>query len=265
MHQLIGIEMEYENVPSQEAVRVPGWVTKADASLRNGVELVTPPVTIPRGTRSLRTLMRYATERGYTGGIRCGMHVHVDMTHRRLEQIHGIITAYAAFEPVLYTLLPPEREENIYATPWYRDPSQPLGFMRDKARAITRGIQADRYSALNLLSLPRFTTLEFRAAPAWQDYKPAQRWIWALMCVVRYGECRSPEVVASELHQNPNTLIQRVFGSLVAHEDWEEVLDEYDVAGVVDVLAPPPTLMSFVMCVEGQPDAEPIELEMEVS
>lgn len=265
-HQLIGIEMEYEGVNAR-AVSLRHWSMKPDHSLRDGIEFITPPISVPRGTRALRELCSAAIAQGWRGGVRCGMHVHFDMTRHQYEgyPVLSILTAYAAFEPVLMSMLPPIREENIYAVPWYRDTTMAWqANTREKLiRVWGRGIDCNRYAALNLGSLSRLNTIEFRSAPAYRTVAHARRWVHALYAMIRWAERMQPSEVAAALYENPNRTVERVFGSLVPSRDWEELLDECDVSGVVDLFVPPPKLATFYMATPGEPDAEPLNLTVD--
>jgi hypothetical protein len=95
--------------------------------------------------------------------------------------------AYILAEPYLFAYVGMEREQNIYCVPWYLDPQQytvAAALCRDltggdptiRMGDIPELSAACKYSALNLLPLFRFHTIEFRHAPCYESAELTFKW-----------------------------------------------------------------------------------------
>jgi hypothetical protein len=171
--QAYGIEVELENVLL--GVDQRGWDAVGDGSLRGGgVEFLTPPVSLATAREMLRDLYRMKHEHGWTGGPRCGIHIHMDMNSRTVKQAHAFVVAYACVEPALFAMCGPEREANIFCVPWYRAQNGLTEvrnlFWRGSRDALLRLRRAQsKYTAMYLEPLARFGTMEFRGAPVYEN------------------------------------------------------------------------------------------------
>lgn len=198
--QYVGCEIEVERSAGDAyytyAIR-HGWGLIPDGSLRNnGRELVSPPLPVDTLVEQLAGVYEDMRRAGSGGSIRTGIHLHFDMLDRTLEQVLAICTVYSLVEPALYAMLPPDRDHGIYCIPWYRAPSEakllaklPQVGAVGGNRAVANHINAYgcKYSGLNVQSLTRLGTLEFRMAPTFADAKEAQSWVRTIAHVVKVG------------------------------------------------------------------------------
>jgi hypothetical protein len=215
-----------------------------DGSLRNnGVEYVSVPLSIRETMSAFRWVCNHAAEQGLVSHVRAGIHVHADMRDLSIEQVRGVLAAYAAFEPLFFSLVPADREENIYCVPWYRATDQ-ARIVPCIGRSLTdteqRAAEAMvKYSALYIRPLWSYGTIEFRHAPTWLSPAPFRRWLCAISRVIEWGKNHTPQTVADECVQNPNILVKKVFGWTMAHiPDPEALMDEANSLATVDEMIP---------------------------
>lgn len=196
--QCVGVEIEAENASYtldwSSTINKCNWQVTSDGSLRgDAVELISPPATISAIAAHLPIVYKDMEELGARGSLRTGTHVHFDMLDKSFEEIGAICTLYALIEPLLYSLLPPDREECIYCVPWYRAPNEAQA-LRDVLDASTRQrvhrileLEACKYTGLNLQSLRNHGTIEFRMAPTFETSDDLVAWIKMLNQIVQTG------------------------------------------------------------------------------
>ena len=242
--RLFGVEVEYEGVGPVPEMNRDLWTAVPDGSLRNdGVEFITRPVNIRTAVRSFRYLNELAAREGFLDTVRTGIHVHADMRDLTIAQVQGVLAAYGAFEPLMFQLMDPEREENIYCVPWYRAPDQAqmVAYLAGGPMETERlsGLPLVKYSALHLGPLWQFGTLEFRHAPTWRDPALFRRWICAINRLIEWGRRESPESVIEKCTQNPSPLAREIFGWTMAHvSDPETLMDDVNSLATVDEMIP---------------------------
>jgi hypothetical protein len=242
--RLFGVEVEYEQVGEPPRVQDLGWTSVHDGSLRdNGVEFITPPVPLRTAVASFRKLNKYAIDCGWVDNVRTGIHVHVDMRDLTVAQVQGVLAAYAAFEPLMFSLVNPDRETNIYCVPWYRASDQAklvphiAGGPGDTETRAGRSLV--KYSALFIRPLWVFGTIEFRHAPTWKDPALFRRWMCAINRLVEWGKHESPQSVVEKCGSDPNSLVRSIFGWTMAHvPDPEGLMDEVNSLATVDEMTP---------------------------
>lgn len=247
--RLFGIEVEYERaILGDNPTLYPGWSqdwgVTSDGSLRNsGVEFVSTPMTMHRAAGAFRKLTAVAQSCGWEANARTGIHVHADMRDLHLEQVAGVVAAYAAFEPIFFALAGAERENCIYCVPWYRAPDQANMMAQIVSNYSTvswnRHGGLVKYSALYLQPLRRLGTIEFRHAPTWLDPAAFRRWIAAINRVVEWGMVHTPASVLDRCSSDITPLVEDVFGWTAANvQDPEALIDEADSLGTVAEMLP---------------------------
>lgn len=173
--QRYGIEVEVEGVKGWGAeLLLDFWKVTEDGSLRNnGVEFVSRPVTLAESREAVRLLWTDFDRYRYASNARTGIHLHVDMLMRTVEELRRILVAYICLEPILMAYCGADREQNIYCVPFYRAPDD-LEIIRrllDNPRSNTLANlrRTCKYSALYTEPLHRFGTIEFRGPPTWEN------------------------------------------------------------------------------------------------
>ena len=179
--QLFGIEIEVEDVLDTSWTNDTRWRTKEDGSLRRGgCEFYTPPLTY---TRAVEALTQFYAQPTGTFGPRCGIHVHLDMRTRTMQEVLTFATLYSIVEPALFEqYCGMEREECTYCVPWYRANEDAAKLYDVTQRGDMHNTQmvlggTCKYSALNLASLTTFGTVEFRGAPTFEREEDMLAWL----------------------------------------------------------------------------------------
>lgn len=221
--QLFGIEIEIENV--QDVIRSPLWSAERDGSLRNGgVEYITPPLSLADAQEALRVYYDHPYRQAYRTSCRTGMHIHADMRKRSTEQLEYLLYAYALVEPVLfqnhYTMA---RAQSPFCIPMHK-----LGYLLsavssrlsmdlaeytvEEKRSFLRQYlhELPKYTALNVNSIPRFGTVEFRAAPTYNELGEATAYLQQVAKLVDIQEDASVEALEAMADEDLPAALQYV-------------------------------------------------------
>lgn len=182
----VGIEIEVEgtNLPT----RIKGWDVKQDGSLRGeSYEYVlTNPI---RRDEVVKYLNRIGTEyamnesRVYDTG-RAGIHIHLNMNDYTITQTFNTILLYYLFEDCLVHWCGKARVGNLFCLR-LKD-AEGLSYFIEEA--LTNNLQvlntdSIRYASLNMKSLSRFGSLEFRAMKSTAVSDDISEWISMLLTV----------------------------------------------------------------------------------
>ena len=176
---MVGIEIELEGTQNAYDFRSDYWEVKEDGSLRGGHEFV---FRGPTGGRDLYNavveLDTFLHTRNPDGNWRCSTHVHVDVRDMTARQLKNLILIYTVLEKFLFKLSGFHRYKNNFCCA--------LGFAQQQLKVLVKNwnkegaydfsnavIQGwDKYSALNLLPISNFGSVEFRLSEAkWRKGK----------------------------------------------------------------------------------------------
>ena len=164
----IEIEMEGESLPH---ISNSLWEIFGDGSLRgNACEYVLrTPSYGSTVAQQIELLIAYLKEHGsIRPSDRCGVHIHINVQNLRLNQLYNMLVLYFISEELLIEEYSPERKGNLFCLSG-QDAEGVIDWLhgsmrRSLARMLTfADTQTLKYAALNLSSLTRFGTLEFRA------------------------------------------------------------------------------------------------------
>lgn len=212
----IGVEFEFENVldPKLPGVHPFGYYNAVDdGSLKqNGKEYAfKQPLAGGELVVAIEELCREARERRWNPSKRAGLHVHVDVRDLTPNQLLGMLTLYAIAEPALYTWAGNNRHQSVYSVPWYESDMSVEQAARivsaakedsPEASQAVRNLsnQYHRYSGLNLNSLQKFGSLEFRHMRSTHDSEKILTWINMIQHLKR-ASLALPESSAAILDQ----------------------------------------------------------------
>jgi len=115
------------------------------------------------------------TEENYSD--RCSVHVHVNCTNMRMEQISSVTLLYTIAEEILFEYVGHYRDTNIYCIPWSDCRAQfdlVSEFLGNPTTHLKSGIST---RPLNLLPLTTQGTMEFRQMHGTSDHAKLTRWI----------------------------------------------------------------------------------------
>lgn len=189
-----GVAMEFEVELSREKsipdYNAPGWVVKGDGSLRNlGIEYVSPaPVVYKVGVDNLGHLFDKFKELEPViedkVAARTGFHVHTNIMNRTLVQTLTTITTYWLIESVVSSCCGSLREGSLFCLRAKDAPGQ-VNFLnislinarRSKKIFENFSERELKYAGLNLYTMIKFGSLEFRLMKGLFDEELQQSWL----------------------------------------------------------------------------------------
>lgn len=219
---LVGIELEVEEVDQRAVLKAlheaPMWNVTGDGSLRNGLELVSLPVSGVNLVSAIKEL-QYILDNSGTPALtkRCSLHVHIDMRDMSVRQLFSLLVVYTIFENELFNYVGEERKDNPYCVPLSHADNllELLEKFRGTDAQIARLIsQWPKYSAVNLKTLGRLGTLEFRHHPGTLSVSKIFEWVNILLCLKQYvidNPKRNTQSIIDKVCTAPEELIEEVF------------------------------------------------------
>jgi hypothetical protein len=179
----VEIEVEGSNLP-QESLELSkaGWTTHAEGSLRgNSLEYVmTSPRSIQGVEESLFGLERIFKDNKtrLADTYRAGIHVHLNVQEMTAKQVITLVTAYYVLEELLINWCDKSRIGNHFCLRG-KDAEFVIQTLIDCVEENTLSpLNTDqiRYASINLSSLFKFGSLEFRALESTKNYKKVMLW-----------------------------------------------------------------------------------------
>ena len=163
---LIGLEIEVEGRRFFEPRKY--WTSTYDGSLRDGREYVfSKPLSLVDTKKALTYFARSATLNNMrvNDSVRAGVHVHVNVQDLSMLHLMNMITLFSVFEEMLTAYCGETRDGNLFCL--RTKDAEFLNFslikcIRDKDFSSLSDDNI-RYAALNLNSLSKFGSLEFRS------------------------------------------------------------------------------------------------------
>lgn len=221
----VGLELEAEG--TIYPIDTPYWTTIADGSLRvNGKEYIlrkpVPYVVIDEPLTEFEDLSKNMV---FLKSPRTSCHVHWNVQNYTLAQVYAIIGAYWLFEDILVDFCGPTRVGNLFclrasdAKAIVTDVLNSLKANNSKFTAFPLylfgfGIDSNKYSALNLSSVARFGSIEFRSMRGIYKKKEIKLWVDILQKLVTSAAAAgSPNKVYDIFKEaTPDELVDHFFG-----------------------------------------------------
>lgn len=217
---LFGIELEIENLPrfsDGERWDDPDWDIKTDGSLRNnGYEFVSSPLPLKHVHTALKRAIDKIKPTKESYSERTSVHVHVNMRGTTVDNVKSFCLLYLAVENLLFHYVNPERQKNIFCVPLSSFDSSNSFFGLFDKQVFRLSNAWSKYSALNLLPLSSFGTLEFRHMQGTDDVEYINQWVEFINCLRE--ACVAKDFAAWQTHvfslnssSEYETLIEIVF------------------------------------------------------
>lgn len=205
----VGIEIEMEGVASSSLQNIPSWQRVSEGSV-NGFELVLrSPMCGDQLYLAIQQLTNVSSNTDLSNAFseRTSNHVHIDVTDLTYIQFINFLTLSVMFEKVLYKYVAPHRSSNHFCWTFFdcQDIISRIKAVNEVARtenyeALRQEmcIQFDanhtKYSGINVSSVPRYGSLEFRMHEGTMDVNKIIRWVNILMSIKDYAkdEGRTP-------------------------------------------------------------------------
>ena len=160
------IEVETRGL-GEDWIEEKGWQVDRDGSLLNGLEFKT---STPKTKDNLLNYwnrlynnkkFKEVCQEAPTASI----HVHVNCQKKTWDDVKKIVMAYYALEPLIFDFVDKSRRGNLYALPFAvaEDGIQCLTqLFSENISGLRQMFRNAKYLALNVASLGRICTLEFR-------------------------------------------------------------------------------------------------------
>lgn len=209
----IGIEVEVENHHVKANPNDYVWHGTADGSLRNGgLEYVSKPIPASWGSIAIQELLgQCLDENECCFSPRTSIHVHINMQDVETEVVEDIILLYSVFEKLFFRFTGRGRVKNIYCVPL--TDTNCLNSLLNVGFNNARGSWS-KYSALNLLPIAEYGTIEFRHMHGTFDAKKVSIWIRLLTTLCEYviaqKGCREEIQQMSQGYDFP-ALLKKIF------------------------------------------------------
>ena len=199
---MLGMEFELEEVGMEDddVVEAPsGYDVHSDASLRRGLEYVfDEPAAGDQILQRIGAMADFLHDRDYSTSERTSTHIHLNMRDQgaTVEKARCMFGLVYLIEPAIFRFADENRKWCGYCQPLTDMPQQRIGDIisgqDDLFLSGANGQQhTDKYFGLNLKSLSRHGTIEFRYFPGWSGYEDALAWVNLVMEIREAVTCFS--------------------------------------------------------------------------
>ena len=208
--QLLGLEFEVEgtNLPREEDLRWY-WKVVSDGSLRGESSeyvLRTPNAPEYFEKKSLPYLIRAFNKKKsvLNFSVRCSTHVHMNAQHLYGYQVMMLVGLYYAYEEVFKLLLQEQRHGNLFCV-GSSECKQDLAERLSRACFSNQGLidfvnnDNNKYSAVNLCTLAKFGSVEFRGLHGTLNKDEILIWTRLLTALYEFAADAKPTALSSLL------------------------------------------------------------------
>lgn len=238
---VIGFELETENCQTLprdfgEMVSRFNMRIETDGSLRGtAYEFLTLPMKTTNALAALTDWFTYSklTEENYSD--RCSVHVHVNCTDLTTEQVSSVALLYTVTEEILFEFVGGNRDTGIYCIPW----SQCRQHFNLIKRFLENGAEVlrnwSKYTAVNLIPLAGFGTMEFRQMHGTSDMAKITTWVNIIGALFKYGVAIELKDLMTEIKSLNNNSEYQAFFSKIFQDvlPYNEVYREKLESGVI--------------------------------
>lgn len=228
---VIGLELETENCGRRSATAWQGGAedfnfrVDRDGSLRGtAYEFISHPMRSEHALPALQDFLIWSGFNDDNYSDRCSVHVHVNCTDLEMEQISNVALLYTVAEDILFEFVGGNRESNIYCIPWahcraHFDLIQ--SFLSNPTSQLKKW---NKYTALNLIPLSSYGTVEFRQMHGTADFDKLQRWINIIGSIFRMAKETELNALIAEIKTLNTTsqyeqFFQRMIGGNLPYND----------------------------------------------
>jgi hypothetical protein len=198
------------------------WKVVTDGSVLGGAEVVSPILRGEAGIAEARRVCEALTAASIKVDRRCGYHVHVGADDLTADAIRNLVKRYAAYEASIDAWMPASRRNNPYCKSVANHAAVVDSIAGDAPREIARRLR-DRYMKLNLQSLWRQGTVEFRQHSGTVDADKVENWLRFCIAFV--------EASASTASVSPSTYEPQADYRRQAKRNWGNIIEQVEAAG----------------------------------
>lgn len=220
---LLGMEFEIEGdrLPNNEDLRYH-WNVEHDGSLRgNSAEYVLKkPISVAYfKEKAFPYLTKMVTRKKSSLKIsgRCSTHVHVNVQELYLYQVIAMAALYHTFEPAAMALVKTGRSGNLFCVGANNTEFIVEELLRCALSDTVNMVASDRkYAAVNLTSIQKFGSLEFRALQGTLSSDEVYTWVHYLIRLRKYCLALTLEDFGNIMHQmsadRPSEFLGKILG-----------------------------------------------------
>jgi hypothetical protein len=201
IHCLVGVEHELEGASGRHYdASFDDWKAVSDGSLRGGgIEYVLKePLAGEELVNSLKILDEYVGKQtNIHKNDRTSTHVHIDARDMTVDQLILFIVLYMVYEQAIFSLCDASRIENNFCIPVRKNGGvirRLKSLVNNKDNASILHDLADnhyRYASMNLASLQRFGSIEFRMRETLTSAEPLLEWINIFLSMKKFAVAQS--------------------------------------------------------------------------
>lgn len=195
-----GIEVELEGtvMPIPDTVY---WCSKPDTSLRQGWEYVllrpVPETSLKNALLDLSSILSVMKPKT---SIRTSTHIHINVLRLTIREIFNVIFLYYLLEELLIRTQPDSRIGNLFCLRM-KDSKSIYHFLKDEIlhQRYFGGLSEEgcKYGAMNLATIRKYGSLEFRFLQAMTDPFEIEKWCRVFFRIVHEGKKQSCEEMLS--------------------------------------------------------------------
>ena len=215
----VEIEVEANNIPSADSIS-KYWKLEADASLRgeSGEFVLKKPLSPKDLSLAFTSLGQAMKDAGTVirPTYRAGVHVHVNVQDLTPKQLITFIATYFMLEEVFLSFCDKTRKGNHFCLRM-SDASYTLDMITDMIMSSDlRKVDTEdlRYASLNITSLFKYGSIEFRALESTVDFEHIKTWANALLRLKEFAKSLSAptELLNQASEQGFETFARTILG-----------------------------------------------------
>lgn len=244
---MVGLEIELEGFDRRPTIPPPYyWTFHEEGSLRdiNGLRPFEFVFSMPfcgydlsRALQVFDKIIKSLKSKPHTSP-RGSTHVHLDVREFTLEQVISLITFYTIVERPLYRYCGSRREDNNFCLPFYKAEAVVFSnlsrydVIKQNGRSLSNvtATETYRYNGLNVCSLRKFGTIEFRQYPSCADVSQITEWINIIMCLKKAVIENKHDIGSIPVEMSRTGIlesVQKIFGPYFNRLFYPEM--EYDL------------------------------------
>lgn len=213
----IGVEIEVERFINPDKILSTFWRTEGDGSLQNGIEFVLKnPVSAGKLDQRLTALEKYLGT-NFTPSDRTGIHIHLNVQTLTPKELVVFLCLYYIFEELIVDTCGENRRGNHFC--FRMVDAEDVFFVLHQSLSTSRinylFNDRIRYAALNLSSLGKYGSLEFRAIQTSYEYRKEILRVANLLLALRNatGKFYDPVDVLAGYSMDKDEFTELVFGN----------------------------------------------------
>lgn len=249
-NELVGVEIEVEDLEGSTSAVSPEWTVHPDQSLRNGTEFVTSG---PMSGRRLSQAIDKFFDAGfhYNMSPRTSVHIHVNASdNMSVDQFRNLFAIMYLVEPAVFRWADENRKWCGYCSPLTDlDPYRIACIMNENSSdaafvaSIKGQANSDRYYGLNVAAYAKHGTVEFRYFPCTNSRDALKSWIKFVLYVKKAAmEFEDPVALLNAINTRADAqrfiagYFGEVAGSISGNLDFDDCVSRVrELRGIVCV------------------------------